>query len=71
MLPIEYRIINEEESVTLDFKKEIYGSAKSGEFIKDVAAFANALTNEIYRYIVIGVKEQMALSNILMLNEMP
>lgn len=61
MLPIEYRIMNEEESVTLDFKKEIYGSGKSGEFIKDVAAFANALSNEKYRYIVIGVKEQNGL----------
>ncbi|MFL0584939.1 helix-turn-helix domain-containing protein [Solibacillus silvestris] len=61
MLPIEYRIINEDESVTLDFKKEIYGSGKSGEIIKDVAAFANALSNEIYRYIVIGVKEQNGL----------
>lgn len=58
MLPIEYRIENEDESVTLDFKKEVYGRGKNGEFLKDVAAFANALSNEKHRYIVIGVKEQ-------------
>ncbi|MCM3390690.1 ATP-binding protein (plasmid) [Ureibacillus chungkukjangi] len=57
MLPIEYRIENEDESVTLDFKKEAYGK-KTGEFLKDVAAFANALTNDLNRYIVIGVKDQ-------------
>lgn len=58
MLPIEYRIENEDESVTLDFKKEVYGREKNGEFLKDVAAFANALSNDLYRYIVIGVKDQ-------------
>ncbi|MFJ7891377.1 helix-turn-helix domain-containing protein [Lysinibacillus xylanilyticus] len=58
MFPIEYRIENEDESVTLDFKKEVYGSEKKGEFLKDVAAFANALSNDLYRYIVIGVKDQ-------------
>ncbi|MGA3601660.1 RNA-binding domain-containing protein [Lysinibacillus agricola] len=49
---------NEDESVTLDFKKEVYGREKNGEFLKDVAAFANALSNDLYRYIVIGVKDQ-------------
>ncbi|MEX3743511.1 MULTISPECIES: RNA-binding domain-containing protein [Lysinibacillus] len=49
---------NEDESVTLDFKKEVYGREKNGEFLKDVAAFANELSNDLYRYIVIGVKDQ-------------
>ncbi|WP_338652678.1 ATP-binding protein [Sporosarcina psychrophila] len=56
-IPIEYRIQNETESITLDFKKEVYGRPKKQEFIKDVAAFANAITSDTYRYIVIGVKE--------------
>ncbi|HLR79163.1 MAG TPA: ATP-binding protein [Bacillota bacterium] len=61
MIPIEYRIENEDESVTLDFKREIYTKEKNQEFLKDVVAFANALSNDPYRYIVIGVKEQSGL----------
>src|SRR5699024_10759362 len=52
---------NEDESVTLDFKREIYTKEKNQEFLKDVVAFANALSNDPYRYIVIGVKEQSGL----------
>ncbi|WP_179288289.1 AlbA family DNA-binding domain-containing protein [Shouchella clausii] len=58
MIPIEYRIENEDESGTLDFKREIYIKDKNHEFLKDVVALANALSNDLYRYIVIGVKEQ-------------
>lgn len=61
LIPIEYRIENEDESVTLDFKREIYTKEKNQEFLKDVVAFANALSNDPYRYIVIGVKEQSGL----------
>ncbi|WP_176087250.1 AlbA family DNA-binding domain-containing protein [Virgibacillus dokdonensis] len=58
MIPIEYRIENEDESVTLDFKREIYNKDKNHEFLKDIVALANALSNDTYRYIIIGVKEQ-------------
>lgn len=61
LIPIEYRIENEDESVTLDFKREVYRKDKKAEFLKDVAALANGLSNDLYRYIVIGVKEKNGL----------
>jgi len=49
------RLLNETESNYLDFKKEWHGNKVS--LLYDILCFSNSLSNEEYRYIVIGVKE--------------
>lgn len=58
MIPLEYRIQNEGESAYIDFKRVPYGKEKKGELLKDILSFANAMTAEKERYIVLGVKEE-------------
>lgn len=54
---LDYLIEFEEESPTLDFKKEEYRKGQYGSLIKDVMAMANATTSETKR-IIIGIKHK-------------
>jgi len=54
-------IVNESENTRLDFKLEQYpiekGNNKKGEFLKDMCAFAN-LISEVDKFIIIGAEEK-------------
>ncbi len=54
-------IENESENTRLDFKLEQYpiekGNIKKGEFLKDICAFSNLLSNED-KFIIVGVEEK-------------
>ena len=63
------RLLNQEESLTLDFKQNQYpferaDEAVKGELLKDILAFANA-TREDTAYILIGVKEVKGRRNLV------
>lgn len=57
-------LLMEPESDYLDFKEKWYSGDKGTfDLIRDILCLSNSLSNSVFRYIIIGIKEEKAMKS--------